>query len=127
MKPAKPTLTNIQKKANEVWFYLKEQYPRYCTKEEIGNVIGCKNERSVRDVISLLSTRVPIIANSSTKGYKLARTAADIEEVRHTWAETSSRIEELTKKEKVYARFIDKMKEKQGTPLPIIKGEVING
>lgn len=107
MKPEKPITQNIKKKANEVWAYLKEQYPRYCTKEEIGKVIGCKNERSVRDVIALLSTKVPIIANSSTKGYKLARTEADVEEVRHTWAETSSRIEEMKKREKTLIKFLE--------------------
>lgn len=107
MKPAKPITNNIKEKANTIYFYMKKAYPRYCTNEELAKVIGCTNERTVRDVIAALSTKVAIIANSKTKGYKLALTDADKEEVRHTWAEISSRIEEMQKREKTLIKFLE--------------------
>ena len=111
MKPEKPITPNMADKANAVYEYLKKSYPRYCTKDELANVIGCKNERSVRDVIALLSTRKPIIANSSQEGYKLALRQSDVEDVMHTWAELSSRAEELEKRMQPLIRFYDKAKE----------------
>ena len=111
MKPQKPITPNMAKKANAAYDYLLRAYPRYCTKDEIAGAIGCKNERSVRDVIALLSTRKPIIANSSQEGYKLALRQSDVEEVMHTWAELSSRAEELEKRMKPLIRFYDKAKE----------------
>ena len=108
MKPAKPITTNIKIKANALFAYMVKQYPRYCTKEELAKVIGCSNERTVRDVIAALSTVKPIIANSTTNGYKVALTTADVEEVRHTWAELSSRSEELEKRMKPLIGFIEK-------------------
>ena len=109
MKPQKPITNNIKHKANLLYAYMKSAYPRYCTKDELAQVIGdkSKDKRAVRDVIAVLSTVRPIIATSTTKGYKVALTAQDSEEVRHTWAETSSRIEELQKKERTYIKFLE--------------------
>lgn len=107
MKPAKPITKNIKEKANALYGYLKAQYPRYCTKDELAKVIGCTNERTVRDVIAALSTVRPIIANSTTNGYKLALTPSDVEEVRHTWAELSSRNLEIEKRMKPLIKFIE--------------------
>ena len=112
----------MKEKANALYKYMYKAYPRYCSKEELAEVIGCKNERSVRDVIALLSTRTAVISNSTTKGYKLAVTTADTEEVRHTWAELSSRAEELEKRMKQCIRFIEKAREKE-----LQKGVQANG
>ena len=108
MKPEKPITTNIKKKANALYIYMKKQYPRYCSKDELARVIGCTNERSVRDVIAALSTVCPIISNSATKGYKLALKKEDVEEVRHTWAELSSRNEEIERRMQPLIKFIEK-------------------
>ena len=108
MKPQKPITNNIKEKANTLYAYLKKAYPRYCTKEELARVIGCTNERTVRDVIAALSTVRPIIANSTTNGYKVALRPADVEEARHTWAEQSSRVEELQKRMQPLIAFIEK-------------------
>ena len=90
----KPTLRKIEEKANDLYKYLFAQ-ESYVTKEQIGVVLGIKNERSVRDVISLLATKKPIISKSNSTGYKLAKTVADLEEVENCWRELSSRIIEL--------------------------------
>lgn len=106
MNPKKPLTDNIKQKANLLYVYLKD-IGRYATKEEIGNYLGIKNERSVRDVIALLATKKPIISHSGGKGYKLAQTKDDIEEVEHTWAELSSRMEEIEKRIKPLIKFRD--------------------
>lgn len=109
MNCKKPLTDNIKEKANALYIYLKQQKD-YVTKEQIGIALGIKNERSVRDIISLLATKKPIISNSSNKGYKLATTKEDLQEVEQTWAELSSRVEELEKRIKPLIDFRDKNK-----------------
>lgn len=109
MKYGKPTLSNSQEKANELFLYLKSKGD-YATKEEIGAYLGVKNERSVRDIISLLATKKPILSNSGGKGYKLAQTIDDLEEIEHTWAEIDSRIEQLQERKKPLIKFYEKFK-----------------
>jgi hypothetical protein len=108
MTPSKPLTDNIKEKANALYFYLK-QVGRYATKEEIGQFLGVNNERSVRDIIALLATKKPIISHSGNKGYKLAQTADDLEEVERTWAELSSRMEELERRTAPLIAFREKM------------------
>lgn len=105
---SKPLTDNMKDKANKLYLFLKEK-GRYATKEEIGAFLGINNERSVRDVISLLATRKPIISNSGGKGYKLAQSKEDLEEVEHTWAELSSRMEELERRMQPLIDFRDKI------------------
>ena len=80
LKCEKPFTPNIRENANKLFFYLREQKD-YVTKEQIGDYLGIKDERSVRIVISALATRKPILSRSSGKGYKLAQTVEDLEEV----------------------------------------------
>ena len=108
MKCEKPQLSNSQEKANELYLYLKQRFD-YVSKEEIGAYLGVKNERSVRDIISLLATKKPILSNSGGKGYKLAQTIDDLEELKHTWAELDSRIEQLEERKKPLLKFYEKI------------------
>ena len=103
----KPTLTNIQEKANRLYEYLKTQ-DDYVTKEQIGRVLGIKNERSVREVISLLATKKPILSKSNSKGYKLAKTVEDLEDLKNVWMEIDSRIEELDKRRTPLIKFYER-------------------
>ncbi len=107
----KPLTENMKQKARAVVDYLKAN-ERFVEKEELQAVIGCSNERTVRDVIAYVALYYPIIANSAQSGYKLARRLSDIDAVRHTWAELSSRQEELEKRMKPLIRFCDKAREK---------------
>jgi hypothetical protein len=63
----------------------------------------------VRDIVALLATKKPIISHSSSKGYKLAQTAEDFEEVEHTLAELASRKAELDKREAPLIAFREKV------------------
>lgn len=107
----KPLTEGMKQKAKAVVDYLKAN-ERFVEKEELCAVIGCSNERTVRDVIAYVALYYPIIANSAQSGYKLARRLSDVDAVRHTWAELSSRQEELEKRMKPLIRFCDKAKQK---------------
>ena len=103
----KPLTENMRKKARAVVDYLKAN-ERFVEKEELQAVIGCTNERTVRDVIAYVAMYYPIIANSAQSGYKLARKMSDVEAVRHTWAELSSRQNELERRMQPLIRFCEK-------------------
>ena len=108
-KCEKPITDNMKNKANKLFLYLKD-IGRYATKEEIGEYLGIKDERIIRDVISLLATKKPIISHSGFRGYMLAQTEKDLEEVERTWAELSSRCESLQERMKPLIKFRDKIK-----------------
>ena len=108
----KPLTENMKQKARAVVNYLKAN-ERFVAKEELCGVIGCSNERVVRDVIAYVAMYYPIIANSTQRGYKLAQKLSDIEDVRQTWAELSSRQDELSRRCGPLIRFYERAKRKQ--------------
>ena len=108
-KCEKPFTPNIRENANKLFYYLREQTD-YVTKEQIGEYLGIKDERSVRIVISALATRKPILSRSSGRGYKLAQTIEDLEEVEICWADLTSRMEEIEKRIKPLITFRNKYK-----------------
>ena len=103
MKPSKPITDNMKDKANALYNIMKDG--KWHTKDELGLRLGIKNERSVRDVISTLSKRRPIISTSDGKGYKMALYVKDMEEVKHARAELDSRIAELTERRQCLDEF----------------------
>ena len=110
MKPKKPITDKMAEKANALFEIMKDN--KWHTKEELGEKLGIKNERSVRDVISTLSKRKPIIATSDGKGYKMAMRVCDKDDVRHAWMEIDSRIEELEARREILKAFYDKAQAK---------------
>lgn len=109
MKYEKPITENAKEKVNALYLFLKSKND-FVSKDEIGAYLGVKNERSVRDIISCLATKKPIISNSTGAGYKLALTIEDLEEVEHTLKEMSSRIEELQKRMQPLYKWRDLVK-----------------
>ena len=107
MKPSKPVTANMKDKVNRLYTFMKERQ-EFVTKEEIGEFLGIANERSVRDVIAVLSTKKPIISTSDNRGYKLARTMKDMELVRQAWMEIDSRQNELEKRKQPLIVFLEK-------------------
>lgn len=112
MKPSKPVTPNMKDKVNRLYTFMKGKND-FVTKEEIGEFLGIANERSVRDVIAVLSTKKPIISTSDNKGYKLARTTKDIDLVRQAWMEIDSRQAELEKRKQPLIEFYDKAQAKE--------------
>ena len=108
----KPLTENMKQKARAVVDYLKAN-ERFVEKEELQAVIGCSNERTVRDVIAYVAMYYPIISNSKQSGYKLARRMSDLEDVKQTWAEQSSRQIELERRMQPLIRFCEKAQKKR--------------
>ena len=103
----KPELSpQIKARANELFLMLKQ---RTYTKDELQIYFYGKKgyERQIRDLISTLAKRVPIIATSDSKGYYIATTAEDLEKVKHQWQELDSRITELDKRKKPLIDFYE--------------------
>lgn len=112
MKCEKPATKNMKEKARKIYEYLKAN-ERFVGNEELCEVIECNNERTVRDVIAYIAMYHPIISNSAQKGYKLARKIKDVEDVRHTWAELSSRQNELERRMKPLIAFCERAEAKR--------------
>ena len=110
MKIEKSVTDNIKERVNTLYLYMKSIYPTPITKEKVCEVCGVKSTRQARDILSVLAQRKPLISTSDSKGYRLALTKDDLEEVEHTWAELSSRVEELNKRIEPLIKFRDKMK-----------------
>ena len=64
-----------------------------------------RKDRQLRDILSLIAKKRPLIATSDQKGYKLAKTKDDIAEVKHQWKELDSRIEQLSARRKPLIDF----------------------
>lgn len=110
MKIEKPITQNLREKARLILDFLHDKKD-YITKAEIMAVAGVKNERSAREIISYIAGYCPIIATSDNKGYKLAKTTADLEAVEHAWKELDSRQAELERRKQPLIKFYEKAKE----------------
>ena len=109
----KPELSEeTKKRANEIYRYLKAEN-RSVTKQEICDYLGWEynssSERRVRDLISLIAKRRPIIATSDQRGYKVP-TMNDLDAVEHQWRELDSRIAELEARREPLIKFAEKIK-----------------
>ena len=69
-----------------------------------------KKDRQLRDLLSLIGQRVPLIAVSSDNGYKIAKTKEDLDEVIHSWKELDSRIEVLEARKQPLIKFYEKFR-----------------
>lgn len=109
-----PELPQIQQLANQLYILLN-QTDKPLTKAEIAQNLGFEfntnNERRVRAIISLLAQKRPIIATSDKKGYRLAKSKEDLNDIEHQWKEFDSRIEELEKRKVPLMKFYEKVKE----------------
>ena len=107
MKNEKPMTENQKYYGNMLFRFLLSK--EYATKEEMLEHLGWdkKKDRQLRDLLSAIGKKVPLIATSDSKGYKIAKTPKDLEEVEHTLAEMSSRVEEIQKRMQPLYEFRD--------------------
>lgn len=110
MKVEKPMTPNQKINGNKLYKFMMVN--DIVTKEQMLNCLGWDNskDRQLRELISLIAQKVPVISTSDNRGYKIAKNDADLEEVEHTWAELSSRIEELQKRIQPLIDFREKVK-----------------
>ena len=108
MKCEKPEFTQAMKdKLNSMHRLLRQ---RFYTKQELMDIYGT-GERQIRMMITEISHKVPVISTSGTNtGYKVATSTEDLELVQTTWAELSSRVEEIQKRIDPLIKFYDKFK-----------------
>ena len=108
MKCEKPEFTEeMRKKLNYMYLLLKE---RFYSKQELMDIFNT-GERQVRMMITEVSHIRPVISTSGTNmGYKIAITKEDLELAENSWAELSSRCEEIEKRIKPLIAFREKIK-----------------
>ena len=105
----KPVVKSFDEKKKVVLDYLKTN--NFATKHELCLLFGwnyqnSSKDRQIRDIVSSLSQEYPIISHSHTnKGYRLASTLEDLDEVQHSWKWIDSMIEELEKRKQPLIKF----------------------
>jgi hypothetical protein len=106
----KPMSENQKENGHKLYRFMK--YNDFVTKEQMLECLGWdkSKDRQLRDLISMIAKKVPVISTSDSRGYKIAKTKEDLELVEHTWAEMSSRIEELTKRIMPLMEFREKFR-----------------
>lgn len=112
MEIKKPMTENEKKNGNLLYKYLMQN--DVVSKEQMLAVLGwdSKKDRQLRDLLSMIGKKVPLIATSDQKGYKIAKTKADLEEVEHQWKELDSRIENLKERVTPLIKFYEQYKYK---------------
>lgn len=107
-KAEKPEFTDeMRAKLNSM---VRLLYKRFYTKQELMEIYNV-GERQIRMMITAISHRLPVMSTSGTNnGYKIATSPEELELVENSWAELSSRIEELQKRISPLIKFRDKIK-----------------
>lgn len=110
MKCEKPMTENEKINGNKLYKFMMTH--DIVTKEQMLAHLGwdSKKDRQLRILISNIAKKVPVISTSDSKGYKIAKTADDLQEVEHSWSEIDSRIEELNERRKPLIAFYTKYK-----------------
>jgi hypothetical protein len=104
----KPMSENQKENGNKLYRFLMSR--DVVTKEEMLEYLGwtSKKDRQLRDLLSLIGQKVPLISVSSDNGYKIAKTKADLQELIHAWKEIDSRIKALEARKKPMIKFYEK-------------------
>ena len=110
MECVKPMTDNQKINGNKLYKFLMQN--DVVTKEQMLDYLGWdrKKDRQLRDLLSLIGQRVPLIAVSSDNGYKIAKTKEDLDEVIHSWKELDSRIKALESRKQPLIKFYEKYK-----------------
>ena len=110
MEIKKPMTENQRQNGNAIYRLLMAY--DVVTKEEMLAELGWDNrkDRQLRDLLSMIGKKRPLIATSDQKGYKIAKTKADLEEVCHQWKELDSRIANLKERVTPLIKFYEQVK-----------------
>lgn len=112
-KIEKPMTENQKINGNKLYKFMMA-HDGFVTKLQMFVALGwdTSKDRQLRDLISMIAKKVPVISTSDNRGYKIAKSKADLELVTHSWAEIDSRIEELSKRREPLIKFYDKFRNK---------------
>lgn len=108
---AKPEVNKIHERARVLYSFIKNN--KIVTKEQCAKFLNWEynksNERRVREIISYIAQRVPVISTSDEKGYSIASIDNQeliIKEIR----ELQSRIDEIKKRIEPLIKFCNENK-----------------
>ena len=106
----KPMTQNQKENGNKLYKFM--MLHEIVTKEQMLQYLGwdSKKDRQLRDLISFIAKKVPVISTSDSKGYKIAKTIKDVEEAEHQWKELDKRQRELEERKRPLIEFINKNK-----------------
>jgi hypothetical protein len=112
MEVKKPMTENEKFYGNKLYSFLMQN--DVVTKEEMLKYLDWdkSKDRQLRNLLSLIGQKVPLIATSDQKGYKIAKTEKDLADVEHQWKENDSRIKVLQDKNKPLIKFYEQHKYK---------------
>ena len=110
VKYEKPMTENEKANGNKLYKYMMVN--DVLTKDQMLAYLGwdSKKDRQLRNLISFIAKKVPVISTSDSRGYKIAKTKEDLEEVEHQIKELDCRIEEMEKRKEPLWKFRDKIK-----------------
>lgn len=107
-KPQKPELSEkLRSRLNELYKLLRE---RSWTKQELMRYFGT-GERQVREMVSEIAKRRPVISVSNGSGYKVAVTPEEVSLATHAWREIDSRIRQLEERRQPLIEFVERARE----------------
>lgn len=106
----KPMSQNQKDLGNQLYKFMMKNGT--VTKDQMLVELGWdkSKDRQIRDLLSMIAKKVPVISTSDKKGYKIAKTQADLDEVTHTWKELDSRIDELNARKEPLIKFYENIK-----------------
>lgn len=105
MEIKKPEMSEATRaRLNELYLMLRQRTHK---KIEIMAHFGV-SERTAREMISIISKKEPVIATSDNSGYRIAKSAEDLEAVLHSWKEIDSRQRELEERKQPLIKFYEK-------------------
>lgn len=110
VKCEKPMTENQKYYGNLLYKYLMTH--GVVTKEEMFAYLGwnSKKDRQLRDLLSMIGKKVPLVSVSSSKGYFIAKTVDDLAMVENALWEWQSRKDEADERMKPLLEFRDKVK-----------------
>lgn len=108
MKCEKPMTENQKYYGNILYKYMMKN--DVLTKQQMLKFLGWSEskDRQLRELISYIAKKVPVISLSSDRGYKIAKSREDLDAVKHCWAELDSREREIEERKKPLIGFVDK-------------------
>lgn len=113
VKCEKPMTENEKINGNKLYNFLRQR--DIVTKEEMLEFLGWdkKKDRQLRDLLAKIGKKVCLISTSDSKGYKLAKSEKDLEDIIHQWREIDNRILALEERKKPLIKFCEQYKYKR--------------
>lgn len=111
MEYKKPELNEKERWRLNTVYHSFEKSTGNQSKEKLCAVIGWNidgHDRQIREIISTIAKRFPIISLSGNKGYRMAKYNTDLDDVERQIADLESRINEMKARQAPLKKFAAK-------------------